>query len=272
MMQTGRFPEPGQPFDDAPFRRLNYGFAYEWVENAGNLDALLAHLDALRAADPSHCYLSTLDDTAQCSYTSGHAGHDVRLAFDAPDGMDWEDPLQLAAWEQDGLQFRVQQLANPDMVQTWASVCGTLWASPDTVSGLLAANREPDQLLDEVIYIQRLPVSVEDTMIAGQPNGYFGDDWDTFQNHAIIGHLATQWGYRFFGMGAAWMGFVRATPLSSEQAAQLVAELRDLYATDKDEDVLQHPAWPALAQLLTTRRTLLLGYTENMADWADEAA
>ena len=45
-MQTGRFPEPGQSQDGAPFRRLNYAFAYEWVENADSLDALLAHLDA----------------------------------------------------------------------------------------------------------------------------------------------------------------------------------------------------------------------------------
>lgn len=45
-----------------------------------------------------------------------------------------------------------------------------------------------------------------------------------------------------------------------------------MYATDKDEEVLQNPAWSALAELLTTRCTLLLGYTENMADWADEAA
>lgn len=271
-MQTGRFPEPGQSQDDAPFRRLNYDFAYEWVENADSLDALLAHLDALRAADPGHRYLCTLDDTAQCSYTSGHAGQDERLEFDAPEDMDWDDPAQLATWELDCLQHRVQQLANPDVVQNWASVCGTLWVAPETVSGLLAANREPDQLLDEVIYIQRLPVPSDELMIAGQPNGYFSDDWDTFQNHAIICHLAEQWEYRFFGMGAAWMGFVRATPLSSDQAQRLVADLRNLYASGQDKEVLQHPAWAALADLLTTRCTLLLGYTENMADWADEAA
>lgn len=266
-MKTGRFPPPGHQAEPIPFRRLNYDFAFEWVEAPGSLEALLAHLDGLRAADPSHRYLCTLDDTAQCSYTSGHARSDERLEVDAPENMDWDAPAELTAWELACLQHRVQQLANPELAQTWSDVCGSLNAAPEDIDSLVSVNADPDALLDEVVYIQRLPVPSDDLMIAGQPNGYFSCDWDTFQNHAVIRHLAAQWSYRFFGMGAAWMGFVRQAPLGSDEARHLVDELRTLYGSDQGNEVLQHPAWQTLEQLLQTQRTLLLGYTENMGDY-----
>ena len=34
------------------------------------------------------------------------------------------------------------------------------------------------------------PCPTTSSMIAGQPNGYFSADWDSFQNHAVIRHLA----------------------------------------------------------------------------------
>ena len=148
-----------------------------------------------------------------------------------------------------------------------AGVVSSLNAAPEDIDSLVSVNADPDALLDEVVYIQRLPVPADDLMIAGQPNGYFSCDWDTFQNHAVIRHLAAQWSYRFFGMGAAWMGFVRQAPLSSDEAPRLVDELRALYGSGQGSEVLQHPAWQTLVQLLQTRRTLLLGYTENMGEY-----
>ena len=135
----------------------------------------------------------------------------------------------------------------------------------DDVLALLQANRAPDLLLDDVVYVQRIPVSSDDLKIAAQPNGYFSADWDTFQNHAIIRHLATQYGYRFFGMGAAWMGFVRSAPPSEDLAQRLTADLRELYGKGQAE-VHSHPGWAQLAELLQTQHTLLLGYIENMSE------
>jgi hypothetical protein len=265
-MKTGFFPPPDHDVGDTPYRRLNFHFAYEWLENVTGLNALLAHMDSLQRADPEHRYLCTLDDPGQCSYTSGHAAQNERLELDSPDDMDWENPAQLAAWELAGLQHRVQQLCNPDIVQTWADVCGTLSIGADDVKALVAANAEPDQLLDEVIYIQRLPVATDDLKIAGQPNGYFSVDWDTFQNHAIIRHLQARWDYRFFGMGAAWMGFVRASPLNADETRRMVSDLRDLYGSGQDSGVWQHEGWATLAHVLQARNTLMLGYIEGLAD------
>ena len=260
--------------DDVPFRRGNFSCAYQWLEEVAGMDELIAHLDALSAADPEHRYLSTLDDINQCSYTSGHASQDDRLYLEEPDYEDDdesdEDALE-AEHERASLQHRVQQLINPALVQNWQQVCGSLCTSGSDVLALLHANQAPGALLDEVLYVQRVPVAADDLKIAAQPNGYFSADWDTFQNHAIIRHLSTQFGYRFFAMGASWMGFVRATPPSAEQAQRCAAELRELYGKGNDE-VLSHPGWQALATLLPERHTLMLGFTENMAETLETEA
>ena len=269
-MKRGLFTPAAQADDSEPYRRGNFSCVYEWLEDVGSVQALLAELDALSAADPQHRYMSTLDDISQCSYTCGHAGQDDRLYLEEPDddeedGIDWDDPVQEAAWQQASLQHRVQQLNRPELVQSWDQVCGTLSTYASDVKALLQANREPDALLDDVVFVQRIPVTGNDLMIAAQPNGYFSADWDTFQNHAIIRHLATQYGYRFFAMGASWMGFVRNTSPTEDLAQRLIAELRELYGKGRDE-VLAHPGWAELQQQLQGQRLLMLGYVENMAE------
>ncbi|WP_370680635.1 hypothetical protein [Comamonas sp. GB3 AK4-5] len=242
----------------APWRALD-SFSHRWLEGADSLDAVLATLESLRAAEPGMGFLCTLDDVAQCRYTSGHARQDDRLYLaydDAPDEAT-EDRLQL--------EHTMRQLQHPEWAQDWAAVCGSLLVLEEDVLALLAANRAPQRLLDEVVYIQRLPVPRDDLLLAGMPNGYFSADWDVFQNHAVLHHLTMQHGYRFFGIGASWLGLVRATPPDAEQARALVQDLRQLYGQGRDA-VLQHPGWDALVAVLQARRTLLLGYTEGMAE------
>lgn len=259
-MNTGFFEQP-----NPPYRRANYGFAYQWIEEVGSLAALLAQVEALRAADPHHRYLATLDDVQQCSYTSGHASMDDRLYLDSPTDMDWDDPAQEAAWNLQALQHRALQLRQAQGPGSWAAVCGTLCTSADDIAALVAANRTPDALLDDVVYIQRLPLASDDPLIAGQPNGYFSADWDSFQNHAIHQYLAEQHGYQLFAMGASWMALARPQPPDGAQAQALVDDLRALYASG-DEALLAHPGWQALPAVLETQRILVMGYTDDMAD------
>ncbi|EFI59268.1 MULTISPECIES: hypothetical protein [Comamonas] len=259
-MKTGGFDG-----EQAEYRQGNFGFAHEWLQEFKTLDEVLERLDALRAADPAHRYLCTLDDVSQCSYTSGHASQDERLYLDSPDDMDWEDPAQEQALTLASLQHRVAQLQRPELVQDWAQVCGTLLLAAEDVDALLQANRRPEVLLDEVVYVQCLPVPDDELMIAGQPNGYFSADWDRFQNRAVIRHLAAQYGYRFFGMGAAWMGFVRASLPDAVLVDRLIEDLRMLYGQGLDE-VREHAGWAQLASVLLSRRTLMLGYAEGLAE------
>ena len=154
-MKTGR-----SDGEQAEYRQGNFGFAHEWLQEFKTLDEVLERLDELRAADPAHRYLCTLDDVSQCSYTSGHASQDERLYLDSPDDMDWEDPAQEQALTLASLQHRVAQLQRPELEQDWAQVCGTPLLAAEDVDALLQANRRPEVLvsLDEVVYVQRLPV------------------------------------------------------------------------------------------------------------------
>lgn len=243
-----------------PFRPLNT-FSHLRLTQAESLAQLLAVLDELRRAQPDFRFLCTLDDVHQCRYTSMHASEDGRIALHDAD-TNFDDPEAVHAWEALRLAHAVRQLDRPDLRRAWTEMAGTLWTTAADIDALVAMNAEPDGVLDEVVYVQRLPVPRDDLAIAGLPNGYFSCDWDVFQNHAVIRHLEARYGYRFFGIGASWLGFERDVPPEASLARELVAELAALYAAEMDAT----RAWRALEALLPSRRTLLLGYIENFGE------
>lgn len=245
---------------ETPYRPVNT-FSHLRLADAGSLDAVLACLDALRQAQPDFRFLCTLDDLNQCCYTSMHASHDELLTVHDAD-VDYDDPQEVHAIEGRRLAHVMAQLDNPELRLDWQSAAGTLCTDVEDIEALVAMNAAPDDVIDDVLYVQRLPVPRDDLLIAGLPNGYFSADWSVFQNHALIRHLAAQYGYRFFGIGASWLGFVRDLPPDAAQADRLVADLAVLYEAGDEAQA----AWRALAALLPTRRTLLLGYTENFAE------
>ena len=247
-----RAPSAFRPIDTFSCRRLSGGLALRQV-----LDCL----GALRQADPDHRYLCTLDDLNQCCYTSGHAGRDDRIDID-PGATDFDDPESLRAFEARRLAHVTARLQNPALRETWDNVCGTLATSVDDVVALVGMNRDPDRVLDDVIYVQRLAAPDDDLLIAGLPNGYFTCDWNLFQNHAVIRRMGERHGYRFFGIGASWLGFVRDRPVGKDGADRLVADLADLYGCGGAD---ARPAWEELAGIVAAGTILLLGYTENFA-------
>ena len=100
----------------------------------------------------------------------------------------------------------------------------------------------------------RVPVPEDNLLIAGMVNGYFSADWDVFQNHAIIRRLEERHGYRFFGIGAAWLGFIRPQAPGADEARRLVADLTELYDVQDDEQGEAAPAWRELAQAVQASR------------------
>lgn len=243
----------------ARYRQGNFAFAHEWLQEFKTLDEVLERLDALRAADPAHRYLCTLDDVSQCSYTSGHGSQDKRLYLDDPEDMDWEDPAQEQALTLASLQHRVAQLQRPDWCRAGRrSVARCCWR-PKTWMPCCWPTAVPRCCSTRWSMSSVCPCPATGLMIAGQPNGYFSADWDSFQNHAVIRHLVAQYGYRFFGMGAAWMGFVRASLPDAALVERLIEDLRMLYGQGQGE-VREHAGWAQLASVLLSRRTLMLGY------------
>lgn len=220
-------------------------------------DDLLALARAERLRHPEVRILLTLDDLAQCHYTSMHALEDDLLYVEEPDGIDIDDPEQVHAWEGAQLRHLAAQLRRPDLHPAWAEL-EDRDAGPAGVRALIAANADVTTILDDQVQALHLPVERDDEVIAGLPNGYFGEDWDVFANHTVSTHLAQRFGYRHLGIGASWLAFERDGGLSAEQAADLAAELTPVYG--------DHPGWAEFAETMTGRELLLLGYTGNFAD------
>jgi hypothetical protein len=223
------------------------------LDGIESFDALLTELDTLRAEHGPARIVCTLDDVNQCAYTSMHASEDERLWFDADENADPRlmDDARVAsvAAALDDATLRVK----------WDALAGVRLPDAADVAGLVEINRDPGAVLDDVVLVQRVPVDRDDLVLAGIPNGYFTCDWDTFQNHAVVLRLAAH-GYRHFGIGSALLGFDRETTPSADEARAVVADLVHLYGTPETT------AWPDLAALLPSRRTLLLGYTEDFAE------
>ena len=200
-------------------------FSASRLSDAPTLEQVLQVAERLRAAEPQYRYLCTLDDVNQSCYTRGHALEDERLTFDYDyDDLDLDDPESVRAYESRRLAHVVAQLQDPQLQQAWESLPGTLYVNAGDIAALAAMNRDPRRVLDQVVYVQRVPVPEDNLLIAGMVNGYFSADWDVFQNHAIIRRLEERHGYRFFGIGAAWLGFIRPQAPGADEARRLVAD------------------------------------------------
>ncbi len=128
----------------------------------------------LRAADPAHRYLCTLDDVSQCSYTSGHASQDERLYLDHPEDMDWDDPAQEQAlrWLRCSTGWRsCSGLSSCRTGHRSAARC--CWLLED-VDALLQANRSPEARSTRWSTSRRLPVPSDELNDRGPAqNGLF---------------------------------------------------------------------------------------------------
>ncbi|MFC6012500.1 hypothetical protein [Nocardia lasii] len=216
---------------------------------------LLDAAELVRMDHPDARIVCTLDDLGQCAYTSMHA----TLGLDHDDDIDHDDPVAAHRAENATVARIAALLDDPEARVPWESLRDTRSASEDELSALVAANRCPDRVVDDVVLIQRVPVDRDDLAIAGIPNGYFADDWSTYDNHTVIVRMAAH-GYRHLAIGASLLAFARPTPPTAEQAAALITDLTHLYGSPTAI------AWHELALQLPTHRHLILGYAENFAD------
>lgn len=249
---------PISPEDTAGFRPVNQ-FSVLRIGAPDSMAQVLAEVDRLRAEAPDQGHLVTLDNLGQALYTSMHALEDPRFHVEEPD-LDWDDPASDRVYEAAVLEHAVQVLADPAHRVEVHDVAARLAYDDAEVAALGTINRTPELLLDDPVYVQRIPVAENDLLLAGLVNGYFTSDLDVFENQAIVRHLALHHGYRFLGIGASTIGFDRHTPPTPEQAAALVADLGQIYGCP------QAVGWQELAGVLTGSRVLAVGYTENLAD------
>jgi hypothetical protein len=253
------------PQEPMPFRPLD-SFSLLRIDEPESLNAVLELVEQERRSDPAARYLITLDDINQCYYTSGHARENSVIDYyeiyhkERGDYND-DDSAVVVEFEQAQLRHVAQCLDDPALRQDWRDVAKVMAAPPDGVTTLVMMNRDPDHVLDTAVYVQKLPVARDDLLIAGLPNGYFTCDWRVFENHAAIRLLGTH-NYRFFGIGAGWLGFIRDGGMSQMLADKLIADLAVLYGQPEPAT-----AWMELAQVVQVSPYLLLAYADYAFDF-----
>lgn len=247
------------PLDQAVSDGPIDAFSHMVLSQFPRMPEILDCLGEQRAAFPSHRFLCTLDDLDQCCYTSMHASSDYeRIALGANVGEDMSSPAEALAARCSVLTHVIERLESSEHRVEWSTLTGSLCCSDQDIWALSEVNDDPDSILDEVVCIQRVPVTREDLLIAALPNGYFEADWNIFQNHALTRHLRDRYSYRLFGIGASWLGFQRDDLLASDDILELISDLQTVYGSPGSTE-----AWSALSDVLRLRTTLLLGYTED---------
>ena len=135
------------------------------------------------------------------------------------------------------------------------------WETSGDANDLVTINRDPEAALriahEQEVIFQFVPVDAAADAIAAFPNGYFNNDLNPFQTHALARYLEAEHGLALFGTGSRFLGFRREAPLSEGDAQRLAASLCGLYANTPEG------AAEALAALLTGRDWLLFRYTES---------
>ncbi|MBD8494301.1 hypothetical protein IFR09_26080 [Pseudomonas syringae] len=230
-------------------------------------DELLDAWRKLGAEHPGHHILLSLDDPGQARYTSGHVRNNLYL-----DEVKPQDLVGLPAecFEKgEHIGYLTTKAEFPICLRnfmalvadvSFADACAFgLTLSDESLQEWIDYQAQPLSLLDQPLLALVVPVEHASQALAAFPNGYFEPDLGPAHNHAVAQRFFLQHGYALLGVGASYLGFVRAEPASPAVAQALAEDLCALYNTDQ----AQRPArLAAFAGAIIGCRHLWLRYVE----------
>lgn len=212
--------------------------------------------------------LLILDDIPQAEYTSMHAIEDEALYFDSEahfedvgdDDEAWEiayknsQPLAVAHYV---LQLHAQ--ANQKQLKQLAEK--TKYYDAEDIQAILRINEHPLPVLDTQINVKVATLTDDAEKIAIFPNGYFSADFNSFENFALIRHLAT-YGFEFIGIGASLLYWIKTERFDHSKVETILQDLAQVYplaVADQDK----------LKTLILENNYLILPYCESPQAYLD---
>jgi len=217
---------------------------------------------------PKDILLATLDDPDQAFYTCGHSimSHDLNNT----DGYDLKSlpPHQFEDGEHIGYlrtpeEFFIRKknflknvegksLSDLSQKRCWSGITDPVPSLlvPKTVYSLSRENRS---------YIQIVNVETCYEALAAFPNGYFADDCDPFQNYILAKHLYKKFGFKLFGVGATYLGFMTDSVLNETVNLELASFLASLYKNYEDDI----PHYNVIAELLAGNTAFYVAYADR---------
>jgi hypothetical protein len=104
-----------------------------------------------------------------------------------------------------------------------------------------------------------VPVEKSYLAICDFPNGYFTCDLNPFENYSVAKLLSDKYGYKFFGIGASLIGFIRKNKPTDNEADLLAKDLSKLYNINDNSQLVDR-----LANLAKNNNVLFLKYVDDI--------
>ena len=211
--------------------------------------------------------LFSLDDLHQARYTSGHVRNNL--------GMDDATEQDIAGLPPECFEQGLY-IGYPTTKAEFAIclrnftrlVAGTsfedacahgLTLDEQALQAWIGYQNNPVALLDQPLSALLVPVEQSCQALAAFPNGYFTCDLDPAKNCAVARHFSEAHGYELMGVGASYLGFIRAAPLDMSRTDAVAKDFCALYNTGI-EDLPARIS--AVAQAVCGRTHLWLRYVE----------
>ncbi|BBP64489.1 hypothetical protein PHLH5_20300 [Pseudomonas sp. Cab53] len=213
------------------------------VSGISSFDDVHGAYQHIAARHPGTKPLLSLDDLHQARYTCGHARDNLGLDSASEQDIAGLPPECFENGEYLGYPTTKAEFAigyrnfmNLVAATSFQDACAHgLTLDTTALQEWEAYQQDPVSLLDQPLSALVVPVEQSYQALAAFPNGYFTCDLDPAQNFAVARHFALTHGYELIGVGASYLGYLRAEPPAPEEALAVAADFCALYNT-RDED------------------------------------
>lgn len=235
------------------------------VTNLSSQEELLVSYKRLAEEVPDHAFLVTLDNLDQACYTSMHAkmahhlddtdGHDLS-SLSAVCFKDGEHKGYLTSKEEFFIRKSnfLKRCSDISIDDAFKKEIGLY---EESIDDFIEANNNILSIMDERVFILKVPVENSYETLFAFPNGYFSCDLNPFETYLLSKHMQQEFGYRLMGIGASYIAFIRTRKASEIQIDQLTEFISKMYSDDVDSDIAS-----ALKSLIRDQEILVLRYIE----------
>lgn len=237
------------------------------LSDVSSLADLAAAYRRIAADHPGFRPLFSLDDFPQARYTSGHAR--MSLDLDSTTGFDITGLPAECFKDGEYLGYLSTKAEFAICLHNFRKLTAAVSFDDACAHGLtlddeglqewIGYQNDPVSLLDQPLSALVVPVEHPHEALAAFPNGYFSCDLGPALNFAVARHLSSAHGYELMGVGASYLGFLRATPPDVQTVNAVAADLCALYNTD-DEN--RQALADAVTQAIAGRTHLWVRYVE----------
>lgn len=237
------------------------------VSGITSVDDLTEARRNIADAHPGFKPLFSLDDLHQARYTSGHVRNNLGMDDASEQDIAGLPPECFENGEYIGYPTTKAEFAiclrnfmNLVAATSFEDACAHgLTLDERALQEWIGYQNNPISLLEQPLSALLVPVQQSCQALAAFPNGYFTSDLDPAKNFAVARHFSEAHGYELIGVGASYIGFIRAEPPDTSLANVVAKDFCALYNT-RDENLQGRVS--KVAQAISGRTYLWLRYVE----------